>query len=301
MTDHAPQASAVGSRRDNSGSARSSGGSNSQGPPARRGRSRQRRGAGELHFLRYVPGDSVLHRSWAGSKILLVVALSITILFQPTWQAAGLFTALLLAGVLASDLPRTVLPKPPLVVYAILAVGPLLALWSGGAPYLVIGTLHLGFGGLREWSLAILIALDILGAASLLGWTTPLADLAPALGRLLGPLGRVRVPVSEFIATLALSIRCLPLLAEELRILRAARRIRRPAVAQDLRTRIEDLGELLVTALSSALRRASELADAIEARGGVGTSVPETHDVARIDALLLGLGAVVVVAMALVH
>src|SRR5439155_101314 len=37
----------------------------------------------ELNLLRYVPGTSVVHRLWAGTKVLAVATLSLTLSLQP--------------------------------------------------------------------------------------------------------------------------------------------------------------------------------------------------------------------------
>ena len=129
----------------------------------------------------------------------------------------------------------------------------------------------------------------MLAGAALLGWTTPLADLSPALGRLLGPLRRVRLPVDELVGAIALSIRCLPLLLEEVRVLRAARRARRPAGARSFKELGDEAVEMVFGALANAIRRAREMAEAIEARGGVPTVAPETHPFARVDVFALGV------------
>jgi energy-coupling factor transporter transmembrane protein EcfT len=237
----------------------------------------------ELNPLRYVPGSSPLHRCWAGTKILAVVTCSIAILLEPTWPAAGALSALVVAGLVLARIPRGVLPRLPGWVWAFLAIGPALALFSGGAPVEHVASLAIGIGGLEKWALAMVIAFDVIAASALLAWTTQLADLAPALGRLLGPLRRIGLPVEDLIATVALSVRCLPLLLDEVRLLRAARRVRRPAVAPGIRERIDELIELLVASLTGAIRRAAELAEAIESRGGVPTVPPELHRLDRSD------------------
>ena len=45
-------------------------------------------------LLRPVPGDSVIHRLWAGTKILAVLGFSLLLSFYPGWPVIG-FTALL--------------------------------------------------------------------------------------------------------------------------------------------------------------------------------------------------------------
>ena len=85
------------------------------------------------------------------------------------------------------------------------------------------------WGGLDDWTRIVALALTVFIAAALMSWTTPLAEVAPALARLGTPLRWLRLPIDEWAATVALSIRCLPLLIEEVRTLAAAP----PATADD--------------------------------------------------------------------
>jgi energy-coupling factor transporter transmembrane protein EcfT len=50
-------------------------------------------------------------------------------------------------------------------------------------------------------------------------------------------------------------------------------------------------------ALANAIRRARELAEAIEARGGVPTVAPETHPFAGVDRLAVVVSVAAVTAM----
>jgi energy-coupling factor transporter transmembrane protein EcfT len=256
---------------------------------------------GEIHVVRYVPGKSLLHRMWAGTKLVALGALSIGLLLWPSWQSIGIMAALLLAAFLAARLPRGISPRLPWWLGGVLVIALALALLAGGAPEVHLGSLKVGVGGLNNFAKLTMVGLDVLAAAALLGWTTPLADLSPALGRLLGPLRRVRVPVDELVAAIALSIRCLPLLLEEARVLRAARRARRPANPRTVRELSDEAVESVFGALANAIRRAREIAEAIEARGGVPTVAPETHPIGRVDVLSLTLSAVAVAAMAVLR
>jgi energy-coupling factor transporter transmembrane protein EcfT len=238
---------------------------------------------------------------WAGTKLLSLGVLSVGLLLWPTWQSIGIMGALLLAAFLAACLPRGISPRLPWWLGGVLVFGAVLALVAGGAPKVHLGALRLGLGGLDNFGRFTMVGVDVLGSAALLGWTTPLADLSPALGRLLGPLRRVRVPVDELVGAIALSIRCLPLLLEEARVLRAARRARRPAGARTLRELSDEAVEGVFGALANAIRRAGEIAEAIEARGGVPTLGPETHRVGTIDLTTLALCAAAFAAMAVLR
>jgi energy-coupling factor transporter transmembrane protein EcfT len=84
-------------------------------------------------------------------------------------------------------------------------------------------------------------------------------------------------------------------------VLSAARRARRSSAKPTSKELAQGLEDLIWAALSNALRRAREIAEAIEARGGVPTVAPETHPVAVRDGLLLMLTVAGVTAMALLR
>ena len=226
--------------------------------------------ATELHFLRHVPGNSPVHRMWAGTKLLVVAGIGIAVVAQPSWVAQAVAGAVLLAALLACRVSLTAVPRPPLWFFYAIAFAGFLALTAGGKPEIHTPGFSIGFGGLIDWLRFTTLTVIVLGFAIVLGWTTHLADLGPALTRLFAPFRIVRFPVDELVAAVTLCVRCLPLLVDELRTLYAVRRLRHPEVPTTLRGEILNLHDLLVGALVSALRRARELADAVDGRGGVG-------------------------------
>ena len=256
---------------------------------------------GDIHVVRFVPGTSPLHRMWAGTKLVTLGLLSIGLLVWPSWKSIGIVGALVLIAFLAARLPRGISPRLPWWLGGVLLAGAALALVSGGRPDVHLGSLKVGLGGLSSFMRFSMVGVDVLAGAALLGWTTPLADLSPALGRLLGPLRHLRVPVDELVGAIALSVRCLPLLLEEARVLRAARRARRPANPRSLRELGDESVEVVFGALANAIRRAREIAEAIEARGGVPTVAPETHPIELIDVMALLVSVLGVAAMAILR
>src|SRR5947209_8014153 len=226
--------------------------------------------AAEIHLLRHVPGNSPLHRMWAGTKLLVVGGIGIAVVAEPSWAAQGVAAAVLALALVAARVPLTAVPRPPVWFAYALAFAAFLALTAGGKPEVHTPAMTLGFGGLIDWLRFTTLTVIVLGFAIVLGWTTHLADLGPALTRLFAPLRVVRFPVDEIVAAVTLCVRCLPLLVDELRTLYAVRRLRHPEVPTTLREEVLNLPDLPFGALVSALRRARELADAIDGRGGVG-------------------------------
>jgi energy-coupling factor transport system ATP-binding protein len=257
----------------------------------------------QLQLLRYVPGDSPIHRLWAGTKLLAVVAFSLAAAIRPSWASEAVLAGALGLWMALAGIRQGALPRPPAWFVAGLAFGGVLALLAGGGTTVHVGGLQLGLAGLNQWALFTCLLLLLLLASLLVALTTPLAELSPALSRLLAPFRLVRLPVDEVVVGVTLCARSLTLLGEELRILSAARRVRRPLYRARRRGVMEmlgDAGDLVVTALVAAVRRAGEVAQAIEARGGLPRKVPGGAGPGPRDALALLVVLGIAVAMVLV-
>ncbi len=222
-------------------------------------------------LLRELDRDSPVHRLWAGTKLVAAVAVSLTVSFHPTWPAVAVLVALLLLGAALARVPVAAVPRPPVWFWAVVGIGAALTLEAGGRPEVHVGGGRLGLGGLDSYLLFTVISVVLLGAGAIIGWTTSLGDIGPAVGRLLGPLRWLRLPVEEWATTIALCVRSLPLLVGEVRTLGAARRLRPTPPGPPSLDRIADeIGDLLVAALAVSLRRAAEMGEAVTARGGSG-------------------------------
>ncbi len=249
----------------------------------------------ELNLLRHVPGASPVHRMWAGTKLVVVTAVTAAVALRPTWSSEAVAAVLLALAVLAARIPRGAVPRLPRWFLGAVAIGAAAGLSAGGDPQ--VGGFALG--GLLEWLRLTLLGVLVLGFAALFGWTTPLSELTPALDRLLRPFRRVRVPVDELVAMVGLAVRCVPLLVEELRTVMAARRLRVPVEPTGLRAQVVAAHDMLVTTVVSAVRRGRDLADAIEARGGWHHGAVDAVRLGWPDAVALALAAGAVVAVVL--
>jgi energy-coupling factor transport system permease protein len=241
--------------------------SESQGQP------RRVRRPVEINLLRPVPGRTPVHGLWAGTKLVALAALVVTLSIRPSWLSVAVIGGFLLGCLALARIPPGAVPRLPRWFWAALALGAVLSLRSTRAPLVQVGPTNVSLGALDQWTLYTVLAVVLLGSAALVSWTTPLAEVAPALATLGTPLRWLRLPVDEWAVAAALSIRCLPLLTEEIRTLTAARRLRhrdRPEELSRLEYWIIEAQDLLLAALAVSLRRAHDLGDAIEARGGFG-------------------------------
>jgi energy-coupling factor transporter transmembrane protein EcfT len=254
----------------------------------------RRRRQVELNLLRPIPGDTPMHRLWAGTKLVALAILALVLGLKPTWPVIAAGAGLVIVAWIVARIPRGSLPRFPRWFWVGIAVGAFLSLRSSAKPLGHVGGMAFSWGGLDDWTRIVALALTVFIAAALMSWTTPLAEVAPALARLGTPLRWLRLPIDEWAATIALSIRCLPLLIEEVRTLAAARRLR-PTTRLDKEFRltwvVRESQDLLFTTLAVSLRRATELGDAMEARGGFGTVSDTTSGPKWRDAVALVLVA----------
>jgi energy-coupling factor transporter transmembrane protein EcfT len=280
--------------------------------PGTRARSRERtrppRRETELTFLRLVPGNSFVHRLWAGTKLLVAAGLALVLSIEPSWQMLGIGVAIVGIGLLAGRIPLGAFPRLPRWFWGLLLIGAALSTISGMKPTVDVAGISLSIGALGQWAQFTLLAAILIVSGMLIGWTTPLGDIAPALDQMFGWLRKFRVPVDEWIVAIALAIRCLPLLIDEIRILNAARRLRSHESVTEQpgrgsRSIIIELFDLLSTAIVASVRRSRDLAEAIIARGGIGGTVSAERKRPRlVDYVVIAAAAALyVVSLVVLH
>ncbi|WP_280402749.1 energy-coupling factor transporter transmembrane protein EcfT [Nocardia carnea] len=223
-------------------------------------------------LLRQVPVASPIHRLWAGTKMIGVFLISVLLMILPSWPILGIMIVFLIAVGVVARLPLGVVPRLPWVFWLLIGIGALISAPVGGA-------------ALLRYAQIVVFALILLTASMLIAWTTPMSEIAPALAALGRPLRKLRVPVDELAVVVALTLRGLPLLLEEIRILRAARRLRpKPGL---LHRTTDPIIDILTAAMAVSTRRAGELGEAITARGGTGRLTARTAAPGRNDAVAL--------------
>lgn len=237
-------------------------------------RDRNRRRPRPVVLLVPVPGGSTIHDLWAGTKLLIVLGVSVLLTFYPGWVTIGLVAAVVLAAVRTARIPRGVLPSIPRWLWVLLGFGLLTAALAGGSPVLSMGGVNIGLGGALRFLRITALSVVLLGLGGMVSWTTNVAEIAPALATLGRPFKLLRIPVDEWAVASALALRAFPMLIEEFQVLYAARRLRPSHVPRSRRARgkqqARDLIDLCTAAIVVTLRRADEMGDAITARGGTG-------------------------------
>ncbi|MBV9352124.1 MAG: energy-coupling factor transporter transmembrane protein EcfT, partial [Mycobacterium sp.] len=73
-------------------------------------------------LLRPVPVGSPIHDLWAGTKLLVVLTISLLLTYYPGWLAIGLVAGLVLAAARLAHIPRGALPSVPLWLWIAIAI-----------------------------------------------------------------------------------------------------------------------------------------------------------------------------------
>jgi len=221
-----------------------------------------------------VPGTSTIHELWAGTKLLVVLGISVLLTLYPGWLTIGLAAVLVLTAVRMAHIPRGVLPSVPRWLWIVIALGGITAALAGGKPAISVYGMQIALGGTLNFLRITALSIVLLGLGALVSWTTNVAEIGPAVATLGRPLRILRIPVDEWAVALALALRAFPMLIDEFQVLNAARQLRPKRVLHSRKARRHrhalELIDLLAAAINTTLRRADEMGDAITARGGTG-------------------------------
>jgi len=133
---------------------------------------------------------------------------------------------------------------------------------------LPIGPIVLTYDGMWVEVTLFAVFLTLFACSILLTMTTSPIALIEGLTRLLTPLRGLRLPVDDFALMLLIALRFIPTLIEEVEVLVKAQTSRGADYTHGrVRERLQSLIALFIPFISGTLRRASELAIALDARG----------------------------------
>ena len=131
-----------------------------------------------------------------------------------------------------------------------------------------IGPYIITYGGTWVFMSSFLVLMGLLIFALVLTMTTSPVALIEGVTLLLAPLRRLKLPVDDFALMALLALRFIPTLVDETEQLIKAQSARGADLTSGtLFERLRSLSMLFVPLMQGSLRRASDLATALEARG----------------------------------
>ena len=232
----------------------------------------------DVTFGQYYPGNSLLHRTDPRITLLILVEYLILVLVASTELAAAvslMFTVFLIAvsGVKLRILLKSV--KPLVFVLIFTALINLFFTTGESEPLVDWKFITIYKEGIRSAVMMLLRLLSlVLGSSVLISLTTSPLELTDAIESVLSPLKLIRVPVHEFAMMMSIALRFIPTLIEETNKIISAQKARcADFESGNILRRVKALVPILIPLFVSAVRRAEELADAMECRcyhGGEG-------------------------------
>jgi energy-coupling factor transport system permease protein len=212
-----------------------------------------------------------------------------------------LISLLLMAGIFLARIPLRLVAvnfRPFILLAAITFLLHLLFSSHGGAEIISIRGLEITdkgliAGGMFAWRIFLFFAL-----VTLFNLTTDPIDISDALVRLMGPLKRLKIPVDHLGLVVFMAFRFIPLLFEEARMIYAAQLSRGFNPKGGLVKRAKNAVPLMTAVFMASIRRADNMALALEARGfypGRERSSYRLFKIKPLDIIILAITFVVLI------
>ena len=253
----------------------------------------------DITLGQYFPGDTIAHRLDPRTKILLVVLYIVALFCANSLLAYGILALVLAVCVRVSHVGLKSLVrglKP--VVFIIVFTGVLNLFFTPGDHTLVEwGVLRITETGARNALFMVLRIMLLIMGTFLMTYTTSPISLTDGLERLLNWMKKLHVPVHELAMIMSIALRFIPTLIEETDKIMSAQKARGADFESgNLIQKAKAMLPILVPLFVSALRRAEELATAMECRcyhGGEGRTKLHVLRYQRRDYIALAGGAVI--------
>lgn len=229
----------------------------------------------DITIGQYYPSHSILHRLDPRTKIMGTVFFIISLFVGNSILTYGVATLFLAVMIKISKVPLKFILKglKPIIILLLFSVI-INMLFTPGEAIVSIGFLHITKEGIRlAVFLAIRLVYLVIGSSLMTFTTTPTA-LTDGLERLFQFLKVVKVPVHEVAMMMAIALRFIPILTEELDKIMKAQAARGADFNRGtLKEKVHGLISIMVPLFIAAIRRSNDLAMAMEARcyhGGEG-------------------------------
>ena len=230
-----------------------------------------------ISFGQYYPANSIIHSMDPRFKVLLATTFIVATFMC---RSAVSFAALLCIGmslIFVSRIPLKTIVRSIAPLLFIIGFTVVINVFFGTGENLLFefwGIRIYAEGLWRALFMFLRIFVLITSTSIFLTYTTTPMDLTDALESLLSPLKHLHVPVHVFAMMMSITLRFIPTLTEETEKIMNAQKARGADFANGtLIQRVKALIPILIPLFSSAINRATQLADAMECRcyhGGEG-------------------------------
>ena len=222
----------------------------------------------DITLGQYFPGNSLLHRFDPRSKILFTVLFIAAIFLCKGLVSYGITLLILLMMIGISKVqPRVFLKGMKPVVFIVVCTAILNLFYTSGTVLWSWGILKITEEGIWKAGFMVLRILMLIACTLLLTYTTSPILLTDGLEKLLRPLKKLNFPVHELSMMMSIALRFIPTLIQETDKIISAQKARGADFdSGNLIQKAKALIPILIPLFISSLRRAEELAIAMECR-----------------------------------
>lgn len=263
----------------------------------------------DITFGQFIDTNSVIHKLDPRTKLLFLIAYIVFIFVAGNFGSLLLLTAFLIFIMSVSKIPLKMYLKNVKAILPIIILTALLNMFYTADGNVIFNwwIITLTVGGItRALFMALRIILLIL-ASAVLSYTTSPTSLTGAIESLLKPLSLIGLKnaVHTMAMTMTIALRFIPTLIEETgKIMNAQKARGADLESGNLIKRIKALLPILIPLLISSVRRAYELAEAMECRcynGGEGRTKYRVMKYSKRDFVTLVLTCLVLAGLILLN
>lgn len=221
-------------------------------------------------FGRYLPGNSLIHKMNPAAKMLIAFAYIIMVFFANNLITYVVMAATVLLFVLLSKCSfgyfiKGLMPMLWVIIFTVMIQ---VFFGSGGHVYFSWGIVKLTSYGILNAIVLTIRFMLIIAMSTVLTLTTSPLEISQGISALLKPLKRFNFPVETFSLMISISLRFVPTLTDETKLIMDAQRSRGVDFGDGgLIKRVKAFVPLLIPLFVSAFKHADDLSIAMEARG----------------------------------
>jgi energy-coupling factor transport system permease protein len=225
----------------------------------------------EISLGQYYPTSSPIHNLDPRTKLLVTIAYIVMIFFIETFIGFGIVAIFLLSTIFLSKIPLLKIIKSLKVVIFLVIFTVLMTLFFYGGDKSEVLCSWWIFTFYKQQLIdcgiiACRLLFMILGPTLLTFTTTPV-QLTDAMQSLLKPLALIGIPVHSLAIIMSITLRFIPTLSEETdKIINAQKSRCADFESGNIFKRAKAMIPILIPLLTSSIRRAEELANAMDSR-----------------------------------
>lgn len=229
----------------------------------------------DITIGQYYPVQSLIHRMDPRTKLAITFFYLISLFFANNKYMYLMAIGVLVIYVMLSKVPIRYMVKGLQEILVFILVSVVLNMFfTPGDPWIDWGIVQISWQGVRTACYTMLRIILLVLGASVITYTTTPTKLTDGLEATFYWLTHFKVPVHEVAMMVSIALRFIPILVEELnKIMKAQQARGADFESGSVLQRLKSLFPVILPMFVSAIRRANELATAMEARcyrGGEG-------------------------------